>query len=141
MLHLHTLFAWLILMVMIPSVLFAFAGYFTKRPFTKLQNTFRLLAVIITGVQLVLGLFIYVTSKVDYLGKFSQMGEVMKNPLERFNTIEHPLTMIVAIIFVHIGSAKIKKAADTEKNKKALIFFGISLLLIFSRFPWDRLFF
>jgi predicted membrane channel-forming protein YqfA (hemolysin III family) len=141
MLHLHTLFAWLVLMVMIPSVLFAFAGFYTKRPFTKLQNTFRLLAVIITGVQLVLGLVIYFTSKVDYLGKFSQMGEVMKNPLERFNTIEHPLTMIIGIIIIHIGSAKIKRAQEQEKNKKALIFFGIALLIIFSRFPWDRLFF
>lgn len=65
------------------------------------------------------------------------MGNVMKNPTQRFFTVEHAGIMLVAWILVHAGRVAVKKASsDNAKHKKALIFFGIALLLILVSIPW-----
>lgn len=69
------------------------------------------------------------------------MGEAMKDSLVRLHTIEHPLVMILATILVTIGFSQLKK----KKNNKAvfktlIIYYGIALLLVFSRLPWQQWF-
>lgn len=65
------------------------------------------------------------------------MGAVMKNPVDRFFTIEHSLLMIIAWILVHAGRTAVKKAvSDESKYKKTLIFAGIALVLILVSIPW-----
>jgi hypothetical protein len=47
--------------------------------------------------------------------------------------------MIFAIALIQIGRTLSKKAADAaSKHKKAIIYFGIGLLLILSRIPWNK---
>ncbi|RYG40693.1 MAG: hypothetical protein EOO01_26770 [Chitinophagaceae bacterium] len=65
------------------------------------------------------------------------MGEVMKDPYNRFFTVEHALMMIIAWIMVHVGRSAVKKATlDSAKHRKVLIFSGIALLLILISIPW-----
>ena len=74
---------------------------------------------------------------VSDLVRFAEMGEVMKNSLLRFWTVEHISMMIVAVVLVTIGRGKAVKAVDSlTKHKKIAIFFGIGLLLIFLSIPW-----
>ena len=49
------------------------------------------------------------------------------------------LMMIIALILVHIGSVKTKKAGTSAKKfKVAAIWYGIALILIIAGIPWDR---
>ena len=131
--HLHTLFAWVLLVVLAVSVILFLVNHINKKPMTKLQDKLKLIAVIVSGLQLVLGFVFYF-----YRGWHKSIGEMASAEL-RFVTLEHPLTMFIGIILIHIGSAKIRRAADDKKNLKGLIFFGLSLLFILSRTPWDKL--
>jgi len=49
----------------------------------------------------------------------------------------HILLMLIAIILITIGSAIAKrKTSDVEKFKTILIYYSISLLIIFIAIPW-----
>lgn len=132
-LHLHNLLAWLVLVVLLLSVLLFAVRHFNKQTMLPLQNKLRLLAVIFTGLQLLVGFGVY------FLRDWQTRLGMMSENVIRFSALEHPLTMLIGIALIHIGSAKIKKANPSEQNKKGLIFFGIALILILSRTPWDRL--
>ncbi|MBX2985864.1 MAG: hypothetical protein LC109_12905 [Bacteroidia bacterium] len=132
--HLHNLVAWILVIILIVSVVLFLINNSGKKPLSKLQNNLRLFAVIVSGLQLVLGFALY------FIQNRIQGMSSMSVPEIRFYSLEHPLIMLIGIAFIHIGSAKIKKAPTELKNKKGLIYFGISLVLIMSRMPWDRLF-
>jgi hypothetical protein len=133
-LHLHNFLAWLVLAVLVVSVLLFAVRHFSKKPILPIQNTLRLLAVILTGLQLLVGFGVYFIW--DWHTRLGMMGE----KAIRFAALEHPLTMLIGIALIHIGNGKLKRAPEGEQNKKGLLFFGIALLLILSRTPWDRLF-
>lgn len=64
-------------------------------------------------------------------------GSIMKDPTMRFKIIEHPLTMIIAIVLISIGYIKAKKLTDAKQaNKTVLIFYIFGLILILARIPW-----
>ncbi|MCG9878978.1 MAG: hypothetical protein MH472_00120 [Bacteroidia bacterium] len=66
------------------------------------------------------------------------MGAAMKDKALRFILIEHPLTMIIAVALIQIGRIRSKKAyADLDKHKRSLTFYGIALVLVLSRIPWN----
>jgi len=45
--------------------------------------------------------------------------------------------MLGALVLVHIGRVRIKKAADgPARHKTAVIFFGLGLLLVLLSIPW-----
>lgn len=63
---------------------------------------------------------------------------VMKNSTYRFYWVEHPLMMIIAIVFITIGRGQAKKSIpDAVKYKKAFWFFIIVLLLILASISWS----
>jgi hypothetical protein len=65
----------------------------------------------------------------------------MKNSALRFYAVEHILLMIIALVLVHIGRSKSKKAvAPWKKHRVAAIYYGIALVLILAAIPWDRAF-
>jgi len=61
----------------------------------------------------------------------------MKNEALRFQGLEHPLMMLIAIGLVAIGLFKSKtKATSGQKNKMVFIFYSIALLVILLMVPW-----
>lgn len=62
----------------------------------------------------------------------------MSNAELRLTSLEHPLINIIAIILITIGWSKHKKLVNSEaKFKTFAIFYGLGLLLILSRIPWN----
>jgi pantothenate kinase len=69
------------------------------------------------------------------------MGAAMKDGAIRKAVVEHPTMNIIAAVLVTIGNAKSKKAiGNGRKFKVSMIFFGLALVLILSRLPFERLF-
>ena len=133
--HLHAFSAYLTLAFLITAVIYAVYFLLSGKSFTKWGNTIRLLALIGTHIQVLLGIILYFVSPLG-LSNFS--GENMKNGVYRLYMLEHPLTMLIAVVLITFGYMKSKRATDDKgKLKSMAIFYGLGLILILLRIPWQ----
>lgn len=117
-------------------------GLSGKMVFAETDRKLGLFFLISNHTQLLIGLVLYLFLSPFGLNAITGLGmaEVMKNPEYRQIAIEHITTNIIAIILITIGYSKNKKAIDSAvKHKNALIFYGLGLVLLLSRIPWDKL--
>jgi len=139
LLHTHNLFRWLVLIVIVLAVVFALAGWFRKRDWTKKDNITGLVLTIFMDIQFLVGIILYAFVSPVTKVAFSDFGAAMKNSALRFYAVEHILLMVIALVLVHIGRSKSKKTiAPWKKHRAAAIFYGIALVLILAGIPWDR---
>jgi len=69
------------------------------------------------------------------------MGEVMKDSTLRLYLVEHPLMMILAVVFITVGYSKHKKKLTSQPKFKMLaIFYTLALVFVLSRIPWSAWF-
>ena len=65
----------------------------------------------------------------------------MSQPEIRMMVVEHPLMMILAIVLITMGFSKHKKqTTDNAKFKTIFMYYGIALLFVLSRIPWNQWF-
>lgn len=135
-LTIHSILRWLVLLFGFLAVLGAIGGLSGRRPYTARDNKMNLFFMICCDIQLLVGIILFVSN--GWWEKIKAgMGDVMKDPVNRFFTVEHALIMIIAWILVHVGRSSVKKATlDSAKHRKVLIFSGIALLLILISIPW-----
>jgi hypothetical protein len=95
--------------------------------------------VIAMDLQLLLGLLLYVVLSPITTGGFRDFGAAMSDSGTRFFLVEHLLTMVVAVVLVHIGRARSRRATDDQaKARTAAIFYTLALLVILLGMPWFR---
>jgi hypothetical protein len=138
MLHLHSFLRWIILLLALIAVFRAFAGVNGKKPFTATDNKVGLFFMISMDIMLLIGLYQWFAGGTGLAAiRTLGMGDVMKNTVIRFFAVEHLTAMLLAVILVHVGRAAAKKnIPDIAKHRKALIFYGIALLLMLISIPW-----
>ncbi len=130
---LHNLLRWAVLIFGVLAVVTALRGVMNKNMFTGKDLRMGKLFMIMCDVQLLIGLWLYFAN--DWFARL-KTGIDMKNASARFFTIEHASMMILAWILVHVGVVAVKKAPVHSKHKRALIFFGLALLIILAAIPW-----
>lgn len=132
--HLHSWLAYLLLAALLLSILVVLVAAMRKNPYTDKLRKVALIGLISAHLQLVIGLVLYFISPVG----FPKLGaDVMKDSLGRLYALEHPLTMIIAIVLITIGYSRAKKMTDDgKKYNSILIFYVLGLLLILLRIPW-----
>jgi hypothetical protein len=120
----------------------ALAGFFSKREYAPKDFRISLFALIVTHLQFLIGLILYFVSPLGLQNITNNgMGEIMKNSLFRLYAIEHPLVMILTVVFITIGYSKHKKKlTSTPKFKTLMIFYTIALVFLLSRIPWAQWF-
>lgn len=139
LLHTHNLFRWLVLIVMVLAVIFALTGWFAKKEWNKKDKLTGLLLTIFMDIQFLVGIILYAFVSPITKAAFADFGAAMKNSDLRFYAVEHVLIMIIALVLVHIGKVKSKKAVSSwKKHRSAAIYYGIALLLILAGIPWER---
>jgi hypothetical protein len=115
-------------------------GSNSEKVFEDSHRKINSFALISTHVMLLLGLILLAISPVATQA-FADMGAAMKDGAVRKAVVEHPFTNIIAVVLATIGNAKSKKAVGNgRKFRVSMIFFGIALLLILSRLPFEKLF-
>ncbi|WP_163398455.1 hypothetical protein [Flavobacterium fluviatile] len=130
---LHSGWAYLALLLLLIAVVNAIIGFTSKKDFTAKDRKIALFALIGTHTQMLIGLIVYFVSP---LGK-DALGQ-MSNAALRLTSLEHPLINLIAITLITIGWSKHKKLINSEaKFKTFTIFYGIGLVLILSRIPWN----
>ena len=139
LLHTHNMFRWLVLLTLVLAVIFAFSGWMKKQDWNKKDNLTGLLLTIFIDIQFLVGIILYAFLSPVTKAAFNDFGAAMKNADLRFYAVEHILMMIIALVLVHIGRSKSKKAtAPWKKHRIAAIFYGISLVVILVAIPWER---
>ena len=130
----HSTLAYAVLAVVAIAAINAFLGLSSKRNFTKNDRSLSLVALILSHIQLLVGLVLWATSP---LGK-DAMSQ-MSNAALRLTAVEHPLVNILAIALITIGWSKHKKEESSNgKFKKIGFLYFSGLLLILSRIPWSN---
>ena len=138
--NLHSYWAYLVLLILIFAVVNAIVGFVQKKSFTDKDLRIGLFTLIVSHIQLLIGLAWYFMSP-WYKALKTDSGQVMGDKAVRLLAVEHPIMMILAIVFITIGWSKHKKkTTDAAKFKTFAIFYGIGLLAILSRIPWSNWF-
>lgn len=106
------------------------AGYGQKQ--VKNLKFSALLTVILTHIQLILGLMLYIISP-----KVVFSSSAMKDATLRFFLVEHISIMVIAIAILTIAYSKWKRSIHNfAANKTLFRYFVIVLLLILISIPW-----
>nr|WP_321245479.1 hypothetical protein [uncultured Psychroserpens sp.] len=134
----HSYWAYLVFIMLVVATFNALIKFFGDKEFHAVDFRISLFTLIVTHIQLLIGIVLFFTS--DYLSLISDMGmgEVMKNSALRSNIIEHPFAMIVAVVFITMGYSKHKKKLTSKPKFKMLaIFYTLALILVLAKIPWN----
>jgi hypothetical protein len=139
LMHLHNLLRWIILILLVLSVLQAYAGWTGKKAFKAGDKKTWLFTMIAAHTTLLLGLYQVMFGRYGFFVTTLPEGmSMMKDKFYRFYWLEHPTTMILAIVFITLGYGMSKKQVTDEiKYKKAFMYFLVALLLILAGVPWQ----
>ncbi|HEX8268666.1 MAG TPA: hypothetical protein VF581_02130 [Flavobacterium sp.] len=133
--QIHAGWGILTLILLLIAVVNSLIGRSSKKEFLSKDRKITLFALIATHIQFLIGIAIYFNSPRG----LAVLGE-MKNDALRLTSMEHPLVNLIAITLITMGWSRHKKLAGSAAIfKNFLIFYGIGLLLILSRLPWDLL--
>ncbi|MFT6798328.1 MAG: hypothetical protein ACJAWA_000438 [Nonlabens sp.] len=131
----HSGWAYLLLLVLAIATINAIIGYFGKKEFGNKDFSLALVGLIVTHIQLLIGLVLYFTP--ENLSRWE--GFEMSNSAIRLLLIEHPLMMIIAVALLTIGYSKHKKKiVSNGKFKMLAIFYTLAFLVVLSRLPWSQ---
>jgi hypothetical protein len=136
---LHNSLRWLLLISLVITLVKYLAGWLGNQPWTKANNVLGIVFTSLMDLQLFVGLILYFFLSPLTKMAFNDFGAAMKNDSLRFYAVEHISMMLIAVILVHIGRVKSKKAkTDRQKFKIASVFFLIALALMVAAIPWSR---
>lgn len=137
----HSGMRYIILILMILAVVFANQSSKGKRPFEGATKKTGMFTMILIDVQLLMGLvlyFFFIASQTNF--KIGKLTDQLGVSSFRSIAVEHALGMFIALVLVHIGYAKAKKAMSaTEAGRKQFIYYLIALILILLSIPWPFL--
>lgn len=138
-LHLHNTLRWLILLSLVITLVKYVSGWLRNQRWEKTDNVLGIVFTSLMDLQLLTGLVLYFfLSPITKLA-MSDFGAAMKDSGIRFYAVEHFSMMLIAVVLVHIGRAKSKKAkTDLAKFKTATIFYLLALVIILAAIPWSR---
>ena len=138
----HSYWAYLVLFIVLIATLNALAGLLGNKEYQPKDFRISLFALIVSHIQLLLGLVLYVISPLGLKSISSNgMGTVMKDSMLRLYAVEHITIMILAVVLITIGYSKHKKKLVSKRKCKTLsIFYTLALILMLSRIPWQQWF-
>jgi len=139
LLHSHSGLRYLVITLLAIVALKAIVSFVAKMEFKPLDKTLGLVTLIVTHIQMTIGLvLLFVSPKFQWFKEMSA-SEIMSDSAIRFWSVEHPLMMILAIVSVTIGYSKMKKASTGLGQFKMLaMFYTIAFTFIMLGLPWDR---
>lgn len=139
--NVHSYLAYVVLAVLIYAFANALLGLLGKKEFTMHKDLrVSLFALILSHIQLLLGLILYFVSA-NGLQAIQTLGMGGLNSAARLLAVEHPFVNILAIVLITTGwSRHKKKETSNAKFKSIAVFYGLGLLFILSRIPWGQWF-
>lgn len=138
LLHLHNLLRWVIFILLLISMVKAYTGWQNKKVFSPGDKKVWLFTMISAHMTLLLGLYQVMLGRYGMFTTSVPEGtSIMKDKFYRFFWVEHPVAMILAIIFITLAHGMSKKTVSDEvKYKTAFYYFLVAFILILAAVPW-----
>ncbi len=135
---LHSYWAYLVFLILVLATINAVVKTIGKKEYAARDFRVSLFTLIVSHIQLLIGIVLWVSA--NYFGEMS-MKEVMGNSAIRSSAIEHPIAMVLAVVFITVGYSKHKKKLTSgAKLKMIAIFYSLALLLVLAKIPWSTWF-
>ena len=133
----HSYWAFFVLIILLIAIFNALIKRILRKPFNSTDLRISLFGLIFSHIQLFIGLILYFIS--PWFGQWSSLGTgVMKNNESRLFLVVHPVTNILAILFITIGWSLQKKQSESSKKfLRITLFYGFGYILLLSRIPWS----
>ncbi len=125
LLHLHSILRWVLLLLLIVTIIQAVG----RNAGIRKTSLWLMATAHLTGL---IGIYQVIAGRYGIMKGLPEGVELMKDKFFRFFWVEHPLTMIIAIILITITRRKAK--ALNYKAAGWLLF--IALLLVLAGIPW-----
>lgn len=135
-LAIHNLLRWAVVLTGLAAVVRAAGGVSSSRQWSDQDDSTGRWFSLAMNAQFLVGLAMYLWVSPIVKTALADMGSAMKEATLRFWAVEHVTMMVLALGFVHMGRARVKKSAGSAKHKTALIFFGLALACIALGTPW-----
>lgn len=130
LLGLHSLWRWVVLLVIVVALVRGLIGWLRGGPWTAGDRTLALLTTTAIDIQVVIGLLLY------------GVGQHWKDT-SPFTAYIHPLVMIIALVVVHIASARARRLdSPIARHRTFTIGLIVALILITAAIPsasWSHL--
>lgn len=134
--HMHSGIAYLTLAALVLVIGYTLVGALSNREFTEKDRKIAMIGLILTHIQVVVGLILYFVSPLGL--EMMKSGSAMSDSAARLLALEHPLINIIAVILITIGYSRAKKLATSKaKFRSIYMMYAIGLLLILARIPWS----
>lgn len=138
LLDLHSTLRYLILIALIAAIYFANKGRSSGAPYAGKIKKAGLFTLIFADIQFLVGLvLVYVNLEARTNFKLKAFKEMLGNSSDRFFVLEHAVLMCLALLLIHVGYFKAKKATSAiAANKSQFVWFIIALIIILVAIPW-----
>ncbi len=134
--HLHSGMAYLALLAIAGVFLYSLFGALSGKEFTEKDRKIALVAFILSHIQLLVGIILYVISPLG-MALLSSEG-TMSDATARLTALEHPIMNILAIVIISVGYIRAKKGTVSKTRFRTIYMaYGIGLVLILWRIPWS----
>jgi Na+/H+-dicarboxylate symporter len=138
LLTLHNWARWLVVIFGAYALVRAYVGFFGRRAWTPADKTAGTLFSISVDVQFLIGLILSIVSPLVAAALTAPAAAMQSNELRRI-LMEHIPLMVLAVVFVHLGSMGARRAADDRgRFRRSVIWFTLTVLVLLAAIPWWR---
>jgi hypothetical protein len=138
-LALHNIVRWIVVILVVVAVVRAYLGRFGKREWTEIERKVGAFVGMAIDIQLLLGLLLYFFLSPLTKSAMLNFGAAIQAPDLRLFTLVHPVLMVFAVVFAHLGSILPRKVTrPASKFERAALWFSLTLLMILLGMPWAR---
>jgi hypothetical protein len=133
----HSYVRWLVLIAGLIAIVRAITGITSRRDWRTGDEAGVRWFTIALDVQFTLGLLLYIFLSPFIHDAWADMAATMKNAPLRFFAVEHITGMFIGTALAHVGKIRIGKVTEAaQKNKLAVIFFSLAMVVILLSIPW-----
>ena len=137
--HIHSYWAYLVVIALLVATVNFSIAKLTNKEYQPKDFRIALITLIITHTQFLIGLILFFVSPMNHWLKDTPVKSIMKDPTLRLYNVEHPVTMILAVMCLTIGYSKHKKKHLSEQKLKSLMIgYTLAFILVLSRIPWSN---
>lgn len=130
--HFHSGWRWILLILLLIALVNNFTKWRRAATNGPADQKWNLYAMSAAHLQAIVGLLLYFMSP-----NVQFHSSTMKDALLRFYTVEHILTMVIAIVLITVGYSKGKRAGnDMAKFRLAFWYFLVALIIMLAGIPW-----
>jgi hypothetical protein len=122
----HSVLRYFVLIFLLTVIVRSLMGWLNKSEYATTDTKLGTWLMILTHIQFLVGLGLYVISPIVIFS-----GASMKDPVARYWLVEHLIMMLIAIVLITVGRATAKRLSDSvAKHKRMFVFNAIALVVI-----------